>query len=153
MIIIKIMNKKLLLIVAAILILAAAFFIFQNSSNLPSQKPVAESPVQNTESVTVDLAIKTPNSASDSASVKVELPSGSDHCEVLKKALEQGRIKDLDMRYQEKYQTNGVYVINGIGKTDSPWWVYKINGADAPSGCSQIKVAPGDKILWEYIGE
>lgn len=147
------MNKKLLLTGIVILILTTGFLIFQNSSRTENGQPTAsQTPAQIQENITVELSLKTPNSASQSAML-VNLPLGSDHCEVLKKALEQGKISGLDMRYQERYQTNGVYVINGLGKTDSPWWVYKINGTDAPAGCSQIKVAAGDKILWEYIGE
>ena len=146
------MNKKLLLIAAVVIILAGGFYLFQNNFRVENPKPEAVTNEQMAENISVELSLKTPNS-SEEAAMKIELPSGSDHCEVLKKALEQGKITGLDMRYQEKYQTNGVYVINGIGKTNSPWWVYKINGTDAPLGCSQMKIAENDKILWEYIGE
>lgn len=148
------MNRKLLLVAVLVLIVAAGYYLFRSSSKAESPKPAEiETTAPNTENVSVELSLKTSSSATEDTQVKVDLPAGSDHCEVLKKALEQGKIKGLDMRYQEEYKTNGVFVINGIGKSDSPWWVYKINGADAPLGCSEIKVAQGDKILWEYLGE
>ena len=146
------MNKKIGLGILIVLILSGAFYFYINSSRTEAPDPLP-SAVNESSDLNVELLLKTAMMASDSAVINVSLPAGSDHCEVLKKALDEGKLKDLDMRYQEKYQTNGVYVINGLGKTDSPWWVYKINGSDAPAGCSQVKVNQGDKILWEYIGE
>jgi hypothetical protein len=146
------MNKKLILVIIILLLLGGGFYLSQNYSKTPALETKNPPVEKSGNNITVDLSLKTSGSASESAAMKVELPTDSDHCEVLKKALEQGKITGLDMRYQEEYQTNGIYVINGIGKPDSPWWVYKINGSDASLGCSQIKVAPGDKILWEYLG-
>ena len=145
------MNKKFLLIAIILLTLGGGLYSFQNFSAPKTAE--TETAVSNAQNLSVELSLKTSASAQEGAPVSVELPAGSDHCEVLKKALEQGKITGLDMRYQEEYKTNGVFVINGIGKPDSPWWVYKINGEDAPLGCSEIKIAQGDKILWEYLGE
>lgn len=146
------MNKKANLVILIALIIASVYLYFSyvkdNASvSMPSPSPSSEA----IENISVELTLKTPASATDSA-MTINLPSGSDHCAVLTRALADGKINELDMRFNEEFKTNSVFIINGIGKTDSPWWVYKINGTDAPAGCTQVKVAPGDKILWEYLG-
>lgn len=148
------MTKKVIIALVLISILGGITYFFNTPPK--TEIPPVPSPAASTEvveNISVELSFKIPTSETESPAMTIELPSGSDHCEVLKKALEGGNINDLDMRYNEEFKTNGVYVISGLGKTDSPWWVYKINGADAPAGCSQVKVNPGDKITWEYIGE
>ena len=146
------MNKKLLIGVIIILILGGGLYFFSNSPKVENQTPAPEATEQNPQTITIELSLKTQSEATESSAITINLPSGSEHCEVLNQALADGKIKDLDMRFNEEYKTNSVFVINGLGKTDSPWWVYKINGADAPAGCSQVKVNQGDKILWEYLG-
>lgn len=138
------MTKRLLIgLIAAVLIFGFGLFLTNNRSNQiePSPKPQIQ------EQIKVNLSVD------GGEPIDLELNSGDDACSVLKKALEEKKITDLDMRYEDKYKTNGVYVINGLGKKDSIWWVYKINGVDAAAGCSQVKVHSGDKIEWNYLGE
>jgi len=144
------MNKKFSLVITILLVIAGAYLY----ATLPKDKLSTSdiTPLQNESNVSVELSLKTSSQASQSAAIVIDLPQGSDHCAVLTKAFAEGKISGLDMRYDEKYQTNGVFVVNGIGKTDSPWWVYEINGSDAPAGCTQVKVNQGDKIVWEYLG-
>src|SRR3989344_15428 len=42
--------------------------------------------------------------------------------------------------------------INGVGKGDSVWWTYKVNGKRPSAGCSQVKANNNDNVVWEYIG-
>jgi hypothetical protein len=83
---------------------------------------------------------------------QVSIPDGANQCDVLSKALEQGKITQLNMRYDSNYKTYAVYQINGLGKENSIWWVYKVNGQSPNQGCSYIKANSGDNIEWRYIG-
>jgi hypothetical protein len=56
------------------------------------------------------------------------------------------------MRYDNNLGTNAVYQINGIGKDNAVWWVYKVNGQSPNQGCNFIKVNDGDKAEWSYLG-
>ena len=91
-------------------------------------------------------------SINGNSSFPVSLQSRANQCDVLSKALEQGKISSLNMKYDETYKTYGVYQINGIGKENSVWWVYMINSQSASQGCSYIKANNGDNIEWKYIG-
>lgn len=82
----------------------------------------------------------------------VKVPEGANHCDVLNKALSDGKLQSLNMKYNDSLKTNAVYQINGQGKEDSVWWVYKVNGTSPPLGCNLIKVNNGDSVLWEYAG-
>jgi len=82
----------------------------------------------------------------------MNITSGSNQCDVLSQALSQGKIQSLNMRYNNDMGTNAVYQINGLGKENVVWWVFKINGQSPSQGCSYIKVNNGDNILWEYLG-
>lgn len=86
------------------------------------------------------------------ASFSVEVPEGSNQCDVLSRALDQGKISSLNMRYDSNYGTYAVYQINEIGKENSVWWVYKVNGQSPSQGCSYIKVNNSDNIEWKYVG-
>lgn len=86
------------------------------------------------------------------ASFSVEVPKGSNQCDVLPKALDQGKISSLNMRYDSNYGTYAVYQINEIGSKNSVWWVYKVNGQSPSQGCSYIKVNNNDNIEWKYVG-
>lgn len=97
-------------------------------------------------SLTVGLSIL------GSQKMDVQLTPEANQCEVLSKALEQGKITSLDMRYDQTYKTYAVYKINGIGQENSVWWVYSVNGQEAPKGCSYIKANNGDEIEWKYLG-
>lgn len=109
-------------------------------------------------------ASNSPNStqqAQNSLSVKLSvngnfagslsLSAGANQCEVLSSALRAGLISGLDMRYSSAQKSMGVYKINGIGNSDSVWWVYTVNGKSPPLGCSGIKVNNGDTVNWKYI--
>lgn len=91
-------------------------------------------------------------SINGSSSFNVVVNKDSNQCDVLSKALEQGKISSLNMRYDKTYETYAVYQINGIGKENSVWWVYTVNGQSPSQGCSYIKTNNGDNIEWKYIG-
>ena len=91
-------------------------------------------------------------SVNGTPSFTVLVNEGANQCDVLVKALEQNKITQLNMRYSSNYQSNAVYQINNIGKENSVWWVYKVNGVSVTKGCSFIKTNKGDSILWEYKG-
>lgn len=82
----------------------------------------------------------------------IALNDGANQCDVLLKALEQGKINSLNMRYDSNLGTNAVYQINGTGKENSVWWTYKVNGESPKQGCSYIKVNNGDRVEWSYLG-
>ena len=82
----------------------------------------------------------------------VDVSAGANQCDVLSSALSQGKIQSLNMRYDSDLGTNAVYQINGIGKDNAVWWVYKVNGQSPNQGCSFIKVNNGDNAEWSYLG-
>lgn len=91
-------------------------------------------------------------SINGSSSFNVTVSKDSNQCDVLSKALEQGKISSLNMRYDKTYETYAVYQINGMGKENSVWWVYTVNDQSPSQGCSYIKTNSGDNIEWKYIG-
>jgi hypothetical protein len=82
---------------------------------------------------------------------KVSLPAGSNQCDVLQQALNDGLISNLTMKYISALQSNGVYIIDGLGDANIVWWTYKVNDKSPPVGCSQVAVHQGDSITWEYV--
>ncbi len=82
----------------------------------------------------------------------VTVNEGSNQCDVLSQALEQGKISSLNMRFDPNYNSKAVYQINGVGKENSVWWTYKVNGQSPSQGCSLTKANNGDNIEWEYKG-
>ena len=82
----------------------------------------------------------------------VNVSNGQNQCDVLNDALSQGKIASLNMKYDNGLGTYGIYQINGIGKENSIWWVYKVNGNPPNQGCSYIKAASSDNVEWEYKG-
>jgi hypothetical protein len=82
----------------------------------------------------------------------VDMQEGNNQCDVLTRAKDQGKISSLTMRYINDLGTYGVYQINGIGKENTVWWVYKINGQSPTQGCSYIKANSGETVEWEYKG-
>lgn len=91
-------------------------------------------------------------SISPGGNFSLTVPSGSNQCDVLSKALSNGKISSLSMRFNSSLGTYGVYQINGVGKDNAVWWTYKVNGQSPSQGCSFIKVNNGDRIEWNYIG-
>lgn len=82
----------------------------------------------------------------------IAMEEGNNQCDVLSRAKDQGKISQLLMKYDNSLGTNGVYQINGIGKENVVWWVYKVNGTSPTQGCSHIKANGGDTVSWEYKG-
>lgn len=82
----------------------------------------------------------------------VDMQEGNNQCDVLSRAKDQGKISSLLMKYDNNLGTNGVYQINGMGKDNVVWWVYKVNGQSPSQGCSYIKANSGDTVEWEYKG-
>lgn len=83
---------------------------------------------------------------------QVSVTQGANQCDVLNSALSQGKIQSLNMRYENSFGTYGIYQINGVGKENSVWWTYTVNGQSPSQGCSYIKAASGDNVEWKYIG-
>lgn len=88
----------------------------------------------------------------NSSSFVVAVPESASHCDVLTYALNDGKLSSLNMRYDSTMETYAVYQINGIGKENSVWWTYKVNGQSPNQGCSYIKANDNDSVIWEYIG-
>lgn len=83
---------------------------------------------------------------------QIDMTSDQNQCDILTQALEQKKIKSLDMRYNKDFKTSVVYLVNGIGKKDSIWWGFKVNGKLPDQGCSYINVKNGDSTDWSYLG-
>lgn len=82
----------------------------------------------------------------------VSVNKTADQCDVLTKALQDGKITSLNMRYENAYKTYAVYQINGIGQETQVWWTYAVNGKNPPLGCSLVKTNNNDKVIWTYTG-
>lgn len=116
-----------------------------------SENPTPTNDISNG-SVTPDPYISVSLSINGSSVGSFEILQGSNQCDVLTQALSQGKIQSLNMRYNNDMGTNAVYQINGIGKENTVWWGFKVNGQSPSQGCSYIKVNDGDNVLWEYVG-
>lgn len=135
-----------------------------STKSYPIPKPTSTPAPSQPSSSTDQVANPTPTPASTapfeqvhlsingSSSFNVAVSKDSNQCDVLSKALEQGKISSLNMRYDKTYETYAVYQINGIGKENSVWWVYTVNGQSPPQGCSYIKANSDNAIEWKYIG-
>ena len=146
----KHMYKKNFFKISAIIFLLFLAVIFYNKSiqhvkliNTPSPTIV---PTKIEQNVKVSLLIN------GSPVGQVDMKSSQNHCDVLSEALSQKKIKSLDMRYNKDFKTSVVYLVNGIGKKDSVWWGFKVNGKSPDQGCSNIKVKNGDSSDWSYLG-
>lgn len=102
--------------------------------------------------ITLPQDLKVSLSINDAPVGQIDMKSNQNHCDVLSEALSQKKIKGLDMRYNKDFKTSVVYLINGIGKKDSVWWGFKVNGKSPDQGCSYIKVKNGDISDWSYLG-
>jgi hypothetical protein len=112
--------------------------------------PTASQPTTNTapvQPVTISLTL----SINGQAKGLVKLATGSDQCDVLTQALADGLISSLDMVYDSPYNTEAVYVIDGIGDPGSVWWTYTVNGSSPPYGCAHVTVHNGDSVNWQYV--
>lgn len=118
--------------------------ISQPKTDQPPTETPTSTPSPQTNQVNVSIK--------GSSSFTVSVSDGDNQCDVLTKSLAEGKISSLNMRYDQNYGTYGVYQINGIGKENSVWWTYKVNGQQLPQGCSFIKAKNSDNVEWEYIG-
>ncbi len=114
-----------------------------NSAASPTVQPTTQPSVQTFQ---VNLSIN------GSSVGSVTLDQGANQCDVLSRAKDQGKISSLLMKYDNNLGTNGVYQINGQGKENSVWWVYKVNGQSPGQGCSLVKANSGENIEWSYQG-
>ncbi len=129
---------------------------------VPSQAPYTISQPTNSPSVAIQSPAPTPTpvvqtdqvnvSINGSSNFSLSVADGSNHCDVLSKALSDGKMASLNMKYSSAYDTYAVYQINGIGKENQVWWTYSVNGSNPPLGCSHIKVKNNDSVSWTYIG-
>jgi len=116
-----------------------------SSTPTPTQASTpAPTPVAQTNQVSLSI--------NGSPAFSVSVIEGANQCDLLNKALEEGKISSLNMRYDSNLGAYAVYQINGLGKENSVWWTYKVNGQSPPQGCSYIKAKEGDSVEWEYIG-
>lgn len=116
---------------------------------IPSAVQVAAQtppPSQNPQTYQVNVSIN------DSSTFTISVSEGANHCDVLNKALTDGKISSLIMRYDTNFGTYAVYQINGIGKENSVWWTYTVNDQSPNQGCSFVKVKNNDNVHWKYIG-
>lgn len=125
---------------------------------IPTPKPTPSSmsivtpdPIQQTPTPVIHTN-KIEVSINSSTNFTVSLQDGSNQCDVLSESLKMGKISSLNMRYDENYKTYAVYKIDGLGKENSLWWTYSVNGKNPPLGCSLVKAGDRDKVVWIYIG-
>lgn len=126
---------------------AAASQAVSSAAQAENASPAAAGGVSSSAAANVAVSL----SVNGSYKGQVALPGSSNQCEVLSSALQEGVIGSLDMRYNTQYRTYGVYVIDGIGDSDSVWWTYVVNGKSPPLGCSHTAVHSGDSVNWQYI--
>lgn len=134
-------------------ILALAFILLLGTALYNSNKTVLKNVDKNKEvviSLPQDLRVLLSINGTPAGSV--DMKNDQNQCDVLTQALSQKKIKSLDMRYNKDFKTSVVYQINGIGKKDSVWWGFKVNGKSPNQGCSNIKVKNGDNSEWSYLG-
>ena len=112
------------------------------SSDSPTSPPPTSAP----QGLKVSLSIN------GSSVGLIDVSKNANQCDVLSQALSQGKIQSLNMKYNNDMGTNAVYQINGIGKENTVWWIFKINGQSPSQGCSYIKVNDGDNTEWNYLG-
>lgn len=137
-------------------------FVAASSTGIPTsvsqpkvhqQEPTATPPPDN-----VPTAVPTAETVQLHVSINggneftLTIEQGKNQCDVLAKALQDGKISQLLMRFDSNLGSYAVYQINGLGKENSVWWVYKVNGQSPSQGCSYIQVSNGDRVSWEYIG-
>lgn len=135
-----------ILAVVFLLLLSAIFYTKPIQQIIPI-KLIQPAPTNSTvNDVKVSLSIN------DSPVGQIDMKSNQNHCDVLSEALSQKKIKSLDMRFNRDFKTSVVYLINGVGKKDSVWWGFKINGKSPDQGCSYINVKNGDSSDWSYLG-
>ena len=116
------------------------------TTNGSSNSSPTSTPQVNASKINVTLSVD------GGSSSEITIDNGANQCDVLTKALEQGKIQSLNMRYDNSLGSNGVYQINGIGKDNSIWWTYKVNGKSPSQGCSYVKANNGDSVEWNYQG-
>jgi len=116
-----------------------------NTQSTYPQPATTENPPQ-PEPATIEVSLTINNSYKG----KVSLPDGSNQCDVLRQALSDGLISNLDIRYSNQHKTHGVYIIDGIGDNNAIWWTYKVDGKSPPVGCSKVEARSGQSVEWEY---
>lgn len=117
----------------------------QPTYNTPVASPTPKlTPAIQTDQVNVSI--------NGSSSFTVSVNDGLNQCDVLNKALAEGKISSLNIRYDQNFGTYAIYQINGVGKENSVWWTYTVNGQSPNQGCSFIKAKNNDNVEWSYIG-
>ena len=91
-------------------------------------------------------------SVTGSSSFTETVPDGSNQCDILTHAQQDGKISQLLMKYDASLGSYGVYQINNLGKNNQVWWTYKVNDQSPPLGCNHIKANNGDSVEWIYVG-
>jgi hypothetical protein len=112
-----------------------------NTQTTNAEKPPEPEPA------TIEVSLTINNSFKGT----VNLPEGSNHCDVLRQAQTDGLISNLSLKYNKALKTYGVYVIDGVGDENNVWWTYTVNGKSPPLGCSLVTAQDGDTVKWTYI--
>lgn len=123
-----------------------------STSPIPTQQISTPQPTSTPEPTPIIITNQVTVSINSLPNFTVSVNEGSNQCDVLSKSLEQGKIGSLNMKYDKNYETYAVYQINGIGKENSVWWVYTVNGKSPSKGCSHIKASNNDNVEWKYMG-
>lgn len=116
------------------------------SNNSVTTQAKSPEPIQTPQTNQISVSIN------GSSSFTVSVTDGVNQCDVLSKALSDGKISSLNMRYDSNFGTYAVYQINGIGKENSVWWTYTVNNQSPNQGCSYVKAKNNDNVEWKYIG-
>jgi len=140
------MFKKNFFKILAIAFLLFLAVVFYNKPIQPVKKVSLPSPT------VIPTKLKVALSINGESVGQIDMKSNQNQCDVLSEALSQKKIKSLDMRYNKDFKTSVVYLVNGIGKKDSVWWGFKVNGKLPDQGCSYINVKNGDSSDWDYLG-
>ena len=122
---------------------------FATATPKPTPQPTA---ISNNSETVIPQMNQVSVSINDLPEFNVLVSEETNQCDVLNKALSDGKISSLNLKYDPNFKTFAVYQINGIGKENSVWWTYKINGQSPNQGCSFIKAKKQDHVEWKYIG-
>lgn len=131
-----------------------------NPSQVATVTQSQTSQIESTPSPPTNVPTSTPQVQKFSVSVSIdgggsfslEIDNGKNQCDVLSRALSEGKISSLNMQYNSAFGSNAVYQINGLGQEGQVWWTYSVNDKKPPLGCSHVTVNGNDNVRWTYIG-
>jgi len=132
-------SKNLVILLVPIVILIAASITLVSTGVITFEKP------DNTSGeITVTLTI---DNGENKVSYKVETDNATAF-EVLEKAQEETDLT-FQAEYFEEHQSHLINSINGVGSTNSKYWIFYLNGEFSPVGADQKYVEDGDIIIFK----